>query len=416
MLVIDEITKKKVHRWNTKRIIVNITDSHIEFGYTAHYNNLPSIVYDGFRYKTTVYDNMDLIFSKYSGQYILKTDEVLNSYEYNVYGNGDFPYSIVREYEAEHHIKLFNSKITNPVETIDFKESKYLKYSFGIEFETAAGYVPETDCFNLGLIPLRDGSISGVEYSTIPLKGNEGLNRLKLMLNTLKENTVFNKDCSVHIHLGGFPVNKKSIFALYTLWTERYQWYFNNYIPSYSYQTGNFKSNGKDYCKPTPSFSTFNDLYKYYAQCNFLGSLYQPHPADVEKKAKWNVKTRYFNCNFINMLCYDCAKTIEFRFLTPTYSFEKIKTFLMLFNALLLEAEELAKLDITDIELYNKVTTYSFKASMEYIITKHYPKDIATMLLNNLNKLDWCKQTQSNAGDYCGSRVDIEYKYFPDGQ
>ena len=250
-----------------------------------------------------------------------KTDDFFNSHEYNVYGNGDFPYSVVREYEAENHINKFKQSLKDITYSEKILGAEAMKYSFGLEFETAAGYVPEKDCFNLGLIPLRDGSISGVEYSTIPLSGNEGFNRLKLMLDTLKENTVFNKDCSLHIHLGGFPVNRKTIFALYTLWSEKYQWVLNNYIPAYSYQTEKFKTNGKSYCKPTYSFDCFEDLYKGLVQTSYFGDLYQPHPADVEKKAKWNIKTRYFNCNFINMLCYNCAKTVEFRFLTPTYSF-----------------------------------------------------------------------------------------------
>ena len=36
------------------------------------------------------------------------------------------------------------------------------------------------------------------------------------------------------------------------------------------------------------------------------------------------------------------------------------------------------------------------------------------MILNNLEKLEWLKETQNNVGDNCGSRLDIENRYFPD--
>ena len=46
------------------------------------------------------------------------------------------------------------------------------------------GYVPENKCFENGLIPLRDGSITGLEYSTVVLEGKQGINTL----NYLKKN------------------------------------------------------------------------------------------------------------------------------------------------------------------------------------------------------------------------------------
>ena len=45
-----------------------------------------------------------------------------------------------------------------------------------------------------------------------------------------------------------------------------------------------------------------------------------------------------------------------------------------------------------------------------------YPSNIAQKLSDNLDKLRWLIATQENCGDNCGSRLDIEHKYFPDGQ
>jgi hypothetical protein len=63
--------------------------------------------------------------------------------------------------------------------------------------------------YELGLIPLRDGSITGIEFSTVVLQGNEGLNLLKQQVEALNANTIFDKDCSLHIHFGGLNLTVK---------------------------------------------------------------------------------------------------------------------------------------------------------------------------------------------------------------
>ena len=409
--VIDAISNKKVPAKDTQKVIVYMDDWHIEFGYTKNHKGLPIYLFNGIKYPILMKMN-NIVYCKRTGEFVV--DEEGNPYiEYdkNVYGNGRFPYEIAREYGAEKHINMFNESIIE-VENVEYPYAKHLKYSFGLEFETAAGFIPEQKCFNLGLIPLRDGSISGIEYSTIPLSGNEGLNRLKAQLECLKEYTIPNKECSVHIHFGGFPINKKSIFALHQLWSFKYQHLLRDYIPNYSYNTNYFKNNGKNYCAETPCFKDFKSMYQYYVGCNFMGDLYQPHPNDVEKKAKWNIKTRYFNCNFINLLCYRGPKTLEFRFLTPTYSFEKLTTFIMIFNALLIEAEHVAEFSERNL---NDIIMDKDK-SLKERISDVYPSNIAKKVIDNLEKLRYLRATQENCGDNCGSRLDIEYKYFPDGQ
>lgn len=415
LTVINEVTRKKSNSYRLTRGIVYKDDKYIEFGWF----NVPidALYYDyqGRTYPVINTKNMELLFSKKDGKYIIKSNTVECFRAKNIYGNGKFPYTIERVYEAAHHIDDFEEKVKEEA-VENFEIANHLKYSFGIEFETAAGYLPEKSCFDLGLIPLRDGSITGVEYSTIPLKGNNGLNLLKRQLGCLKENTVFNNNCSTHIHLGGFPVNRKSIFALHTLWYY-FQYYIQDYIPNWSYNTGKFKGNGKNYCNTIPDCRTFEDLYMYYVGQKYLGDLYQPHPNDIEKRAKWNIKTRYYNCNLINMLCYNSAKTVEFRFLTPTYSFDKITTFLMFFNALLLKAEELSKMSMTETEMYKYIIENCNDGTISLdTLLNIYPDSICNSIKINFEKLYCLTRTQCNVGDYCGARVDIEYKYFPDGQ
>lgn len=422
MWAINELNKRKSNMWGLTRGIVYKDKNYIEFGYFKPTPDFIKTNYEGKMYYD-IRKNLDTVevFSLLEGRVrkFEKEDPEIEEH-LNIFGNGYYPYTIEREYEAEKHIDMFKS-----IGSLNLSEDKLysfadeLKYSFGIEFETASGYLPQSKCFELGLIPLRDGSISGVEYSTIPMSDNEGICLLKRQLEGLKKYTYTNKECSVHIHMGGYPVNPKAIFILHSMWYY-VQDYLSYYIPNYSYRTDAFKRNGKNYCGTVECFKNFKEMYQYYVGQKYLGDLYQPHPNDIEKRAKWNIKTRYFNCNFINMLCYKGAKTVEFRFLTPTYSFEKITTFLLIFNAILRHAESLYNKwkDLSDGEILNNIMVMTDRCELciPNILKSVYNTDTFEMLKNNLKKLEWLKATQNHVGDYCGSRLDIENRYFPDGK
>ena len=419
---INEITKRKQLYIGLIRGIVYSDDNYIEFGYFKPTVEMLKTNYEGKKY-FDIRPNMqsEKIFSLIEGRELLfNVDDSDIELHKNVFGNGYYPYSIPREYEAEHHIDIFEQhKTLNSIEDKQYDFSKELKYSFGIEFETASGYLPENKCFELGLIPLRDGSISGVEYSTIPMSGNKGMCLLNKQLKELKKYTYNNKECSVHVHLGGYPVNPKALFILHSLWYYL-QYSLNSYIPKYSYETGAFKRNGKNYCNHVVYFDSFKEMFQSYVGQNYMGSLYQPHPDDVEKRAKWNIKTRYFNCNFINMLCYNAAKTVEFRFLTPTYSFDKLSTFLLIFNGILKYAEMLYTnaYDLNDSDILRALAKLNNRGELDIlnIMKVMYSEKTFEMIKNNLKKLEWLKMSQEYVGDFCGSRLDIENRYFPDGK
>ena len=76
---------------------------------------------------------------------------------------------------------------------------------------------PQHRLYELGLIPLRDGSISGIEFSTVVLQGNFGFNLLKQQIEELNEHTIFDKDCSLHVHFGGFKLSGDLLLAVNNL-------------------------------------------------------------------------------------------------------------------------------------------------------------------------------------------------------
>ena len=132
----------------------------------------------------------------------------------------------------------------------------------------------------------------------------------------------------------------------------------------------------------------------------FFGSFTQAHPEDKERKRKWNVTTRYYFVNFINALCYKVNKTIEFRFLRPTYNFKKILLWLYIFNGILKYSEK----------YYNPDCYITLKIIMD----KCYPEKLANELCKGLQRLRVLTINQTNNGDHIGAEVWMEDELFND--
>ena len=307
-----------------------------------------------------------------------------------------FPYSFDKRYEAAESFKLFAGKQAI-VANYDFPLSKYLKYTFGIEFETCLGIIPEQLCYRDGLIPLRDGSIAGNEYSTVVLSGNNGLSLLYQQLQTLRAYTHFNKECSLHMHFGGFPIDSQKLFRLYQI-CQFIEPELKTILPEYTFCTSKYKSTGKDYCKCLPRYSSFESLYNGLVGIPYENDLLIPHPLDEYRGHKWNVTTRYYWLNIINMICYPNHKTVEFRFLRPTYNLERILFWIYTFNAILLYAE-------SELSVQNR--------SLIGIYSAIYPPEVAGMLEEEYYKQFWTTQQQDQVyDDKIGAVTEIENDFF----
>ena len=326
-----------------------------------------------------------------------------------------YNYSFERQYEAVSHLELFsgNERIVNPVRILGAND---IKYSFGLEYETACGMIPEHICFRDGLIPLRDGSITGVEYSSIVLKKENGVNLIKQEVETLKEYTEFNKECALHMHLGGYPVRGSFVMTLYSL-LYLLQEDFKRHCNEWIYNTSQYKASRKDYCKKLPGFDSFRELYETFVGVKWANTLRKPHPSDISRDHKWNVSTRYYSVNFINMLCYESPKTIEFRFLRPTFNFTKIYTWLLTFSAILKTAEEwTAKYGALNISAAAKVCCKEMKLSeypnmtLEVIAKYALPEDVSKVVVDCLMKLRMSSRQQKTIGDYIGINTSYEDK------
>ena len=224
-------------------------------------------------------------------------------------------------------------------------------YTFGLEFETSVGIIPNSKLNVLPLIPLRDGSIEGLEYATIPLQGPKGVQAIIDSADELRRRTRFNEGCSLHLHIGGMPRTVEFILAFYKLMS----FYQNEIFAMFPlYKKYNFGIKRKNYSAPFPFeeinfqmdpvinpndkkqvLKNFDFLFRYlsgghtFAEYNNDLANVQVHPQDPDGRQKWNIKHRYSFINFIPLI-FGNHQTIEFRIHTPTYSPNKIIDFLML--------------------------------------------------------------------------------------
>lgn len=349
----------------------------------------------------------NIVYSNSIGMYIMQSKDDKGGDRILMKGSGGFPYNIERLYESHDHLKEFAE--SPKLEAIfDNKYKELLKYTFGLEYETTSGYIPQELCYRYGLVPVRDGSISGVEYASIVLDKTDGLERVKKHLELLKKYTSFNKECSYHIHFGGYPVDSRSIFSLYNLWMILAE-ELSSYLPKFAFNTGAFKASRKDYCKKNPQiFSNFGELYHFLSGGNasFAGSLTQNHPQDPEKRAKWQIRERYWAQSLIGMCFYDGPKTVEYRMLFPSYNEHKVIFWIYLFNAIMLYAEELTKRYGGSKSLLLQI--YRSRPNIRGVLKTVYPENLAENMIDMLEKLKYIVDNQLMAGDPIGENTAFE--------
>src|SRR4030042_2531301 len=250
--------------------------------------------------------------------------------------------------------------------------------TFGLEFETTKGQVPPTKCKELGLLALKDGSIAGLEYATIPLQGEKGLQTLINGVVELKKYTSYDRDCSLHFHIGNIPRTEEFFLAVWKVLCTLENPMFGLFP---LYKKYNFGVKKKHYTRPLPVAETmflmdkvinkantkenFGILYNYlsmgqsYSAVSNTLSNVTAHPSDPHGNSKWNIRSRYHWVNLIPLL-FGNKETIEFRLHTPTYDLDKIINYLALCTsiinfaknnttAILTKPEVLANLNLGDV-------------------------------------------------------------------
>jgi len=118
--------------------------------------------------------------------------------------------SAISRYESFRSQYRGNNSISS-----SFIKTGNLRYSFGVEIETANGVIPNYMRPHLDISCERDGSVSGGEYITGVLRGTKGANHLMVICDQLSKRCTTDKRCGVHVHIGDANFNKEfSIYAV----------------------------------------------------------------------------------------------------------------------------------------------------------------------------------------------------------
>jgi len=245
--------------------------------------------------------------------------------------------------------KMYKPELSEAVKKYDYAIGDL---SFGVEFETTRGIIPQRIADPLGLMALRDGSIQGLEYVTIPLQGAKGMQALLDSLKQLRRRTTYDDTCALHFHIGNIP-RTEEFFLAFTRMMFLIQDEMFGLFPIYKKE--NYGVKRKSYTKPyeygdtvyhfdkiiTPEkvTSNFRHLYSFlsmgqdYAEVGRKLENVAYHPSDPHGTSKWNIKSRYYWVNMIPLL-FGNKQTVEFRLHTPTYDSYKVMNYLVLCAAI----------------------------------------------------------------------------------
>jgi hypothetical protein len=352
--------------------IININDDIPEFGdFSANPRNNVKLFCKG-KLHTAINTEIfreNRIKEGLTGIYYFENDKIIpKEFTTKLKPRKDGCYSFPFEYSSDNLIPRFVEMHEDFIgKSLLSDASKYIDgFSFGVEFETEKGTIPEKFLGINGLIPLRDGSITGFEYTTIPLKGAMGIQTIKECCILLKKYCSCSPNESLHIHISGYPKTVKAISALYKtsllLQKEIYSMF-----PYYYKDTAEFKK--KSYCNPlylvgtelTNAKEIFSQIYMLLSNGNeFTTFPTGSHPMDRSGQHKWEVSPRYYWENLIPLI-WGSKNTVEFRCHTPTVQAQKVINWLFILVAIMKYAlkhsnsiiitrqAELAKLTLLDV-------------------------------------------------------------------
>lgn len=261
-------------------------------------------------------------------------------------------------------------------------------FSFGVEIETSNGIVDMVSLLKNDFVFLRDGSLDGgLEYTSLPLKGADGIAKLRNFCASLAECSI-NEFCSLHIHLGGVNLSKEEVVSLYKTVFQCQQELFD-FVPSYKRSSKYFarKAEYKDHCKPLKSLGLYQEeninqmyrsIYNFVTMNGKFGNQDDVDDVDEDDEEyfgedegqvnKWNKLSRYHHLNLLNW--FEKGSTIEFRLHEPTTNYQKIISWLLIISAITKYAKKYS----------TQIINNDLKISLMKIILDTYPANIASYL------------------------------------
>ena len=360
--------------------------------------NVTEMVFEHVSYKTT---RESLGLTPTRSRLAKSFDERFPKVDFNNHGYPiTLPYC-TKHYDASMYEKFLKSMVVpNSFSTnIGRYYHELGNLSFGFEFETNFGKIPNYRILESGLIPLRDGSISGIEFATIPLSGRTGILALENITSLLTKYVSISENESLHLHIGNTTTTKKYISYLYTLCCVLEKEIFSLF-PQYYAQTSKFKARGKDYNMPLRKELVTDDCDETFSNIAFYlsdGKKYQGfgsnHPSDPDGSHKWQVNSRYHWCNFIPLM-FGSNNTIEFRVHIPTRNTIKVLNWLYICSAIVKYAELEHKKD-------NALSNVKY-VTLKDIFNAVYTPKLANYLYEYISFRKSERKLNDVAGDFTG--------------
>lgn len=311
------------------------------------------------------------------------------------YENLDYNVSETNVLQSEIE-KLFKNYKVNVSEKAASLANIIGNHSFGIEYETSSGYVPKRLLYKTGLIPLKDGSLDGgYEYTSLPMKGEEGIQLVLNQSAVLDKYCNISDKCSLHVHIGNVPKTKEFGLAMYMLF-KQVQEELSEMIAPYKRDVDWLIRRKKDYCKPLRSLNLFRSnivdpMTNTIQESGLKDSFKQlflfltegvpederfnlengVHPRNGT--GKWNWKSRYYSLNMIN-LYFSKSGTVEFRMHTPSVNKYKVLNWLFICSSICRYAENniVKILSAKDkIDLYEIFTVQSEIAEEDFNVVEY---------------------------------------------
>lgn len=269
-----------------------------------------------------------------------------NKFDVRLYGeNGNPGFATVQ--------KLYDEQ-----KDTDCQYAPYLKdYTFGVEYETSLGFLPEFFCEKSALLPVRDGSLpnGSLEYISPVMSGEVNTIRKQCAWLSRFCSTDFNT--STHIHIGNLPQTPEFLVAFYMLY-ERLQEEIQNISPNCKKDVPTLakKERAKDHCKFLPQLGlkylfdfikdgeinesevkrAYNEIWTWANDGVPPSSDYNPKNRRHVKdgRDKWHFLSRYHIISLIPFL-FENKRTIEFRYHYGTTNSTRIINWLLICIAII---------------------------------------------------------------------------------
>lgn len=287
------------------------------------------------------------------------------------------------------HKKSWDNVIT-PSNLAKNLEKSLNPFTYGIELETIDGFIDFTDLAKSQIVPLRDGSISGTEYASLPLSTAEDFERFIYFLNAAKNNKVtYDQTCSYHLHIGNFKITTNNVIKLLKVIIDLEDELYD-LSPKFKRKTS--EHTRRDYCSSIKQ--SILDFYKqgkvaittdkklHEALISVLTSNRTSSLSSLEKNdkgvyvhpvnnRKWHQEGRYKIVNFMNIY-FSSAGTLEFRNHAGTFNTTKIFNWMLICSAIVRYAisnngKELNSKSVT----LKTVIDYSYSTSTAQYLLKY---------------------------------------------